>query len=219
MPPLSRALPCRNRGPVPSCRGGEGLRDRNFVLLVVLGGPVAVLSPAGLRRAPPTPGRWKGNVNCDAQKPGWLGFVRPVCPVCRRSGTSRADHRQGRQLWLSCGGSAVLAFGRSPWVDRRRSVGGPVLRVTLGGLSAVASWSGSGLRFAVCCRLCGGGPADDLHPCGRVDGIRGSQAVTCAGACALRTKARRGRAWGCSRSLRLWWLSRAGKGPPETQGS
>ncbi len=55
-----------------------------------------------LRRASggsaPAPGQGPRPCSCAADSGGWLGFVRPACPVCHRPGTSRADHRQGRQL-------------------------------------------------------------------------------------------------------------------------
>ncbi len=84
---------------------------------------------------------------------GWV-CVRPVRPVCHRPGASRADHRQGRRLW-----SVVRRLaGSRVWVGlsaaRWRVRGWSVFDGCAGRLLPVASWSGSGVSRAVCCRLC-----------------------------------------------------------------
>ncbi len=79
-----------------------------------------------------------------AQVRGWSGFVRPGCPVCHRPGTSRADHRQGRQLW-----SVVWRLrGSRVWAGTFRGpVGGPGLRVASGGPAPVSVVVGFRLAF------------------------------------------------------------------------
>ncbi len=162
------------------------LRARYFVLLVALGGLGCVLPPAGLRREPPTPGQRKGHFNCPTPHPGWLGFARACLPRMPSSRDKPSRSSAGPPA-LVCRAAAARfsrVGGRFSLLGAG-SVGGPVFEGCVG-------WAGAGQRrggVQACVALfaggcVGGGPADDLLPCGRVDGIRGSQAVTCVGACA-----------------------------------